>query len=59
MYVVKISKYNLKYCEKAIIVTYCALLWGILFLFSSEFYKPAKGLAMVFPILVSVTKIFV
>jgi len=58
MYVVKTSKYNLKYCAKAIIVQFYALLRRMLFLFSSEFYKSAKGLAMVFPILFLVTEIF-
>ena len=58
MHVVKISKYNLKYFEKAIIVKFYALLRRILLSFSSEFYKPAKGLAMVFLILVPVTEIF-
>jgi len=46
MYVVKTSKYNLKYCAKAIIVQFYALLRRMLFLFSSEFYKSAKGLAI-------------
>ena len=40
-----------------LLLTY-ALLRRQFFLFSSEFYKPAKGLAMVSPTLVLVTEIF-